>query len=180
VTRAVRSWILPSLSLVGIALALVAALIVGSRQPPSQPVIRMSPSPPIGTREAVMAAISHYYDVEARARQSGDAGLIDAVTTGPASLASQNFKAFVAEEAAMNRRTVILENRFDKWAVTLSGTTAEANFSFWLVGHDIAADSSRPVEADGPSQKRRYRMSLELSGSSWLVRQRDLLGPDAS
>ena len=47
-----------------------------------------------------MAAVRHYYQVEAEARKTGNADLIDPVTTGHSSLASQNFHVFIAEQAA--------------------------------------------------------------------------------
>jgi len=50
-----------------------------------------TPSVDLHSKEAVMAAVRNYYDVEAEARKTGNADLIDPVTLGHTSLASQNF-----------------------------------------------------------------------------------------
>ena len=127
-----------------------------------------------------MAAIRHYYDVEAEARKTGNGSPIDSVTTGPNSLASQNFKAFIAQQTGINRRSVILENHFSDWSIKESGDEATASYTFWLQGHDTDAASGEPVEPDNITSKRDYRILLALSEGRWLVQERQLLGPHAS
>jgi hypothetical protein len=148
----------------------------GSAGPSPSP----TPSLDIHSKEAVMAAIKHYYDVEALARKTGNADLIDSVTIGHASLASQNFHAYVADQAAKGHRSVILESYFADTAIQVSSETATASFTFWLKGHDTDATTGRAVELDNLSRKSHYRMTLQLVQGHWLVVERDLLFQDAA
>ena len=58
-----------------------------------------TPSVDLHSKEAVMAAVRHYYDVEAEARKTGNADLIDAVTIGHNSIASRTF-----DSSSLSRR----------------------------------------------------------------------------
>jgi len=132
------------------------------------------------SREAVIAAVKHYYEVEAEARRTGNADLIDPVTIGHNSIASQNFHAYVAELATQGKRSIILQNYYSDWATSIIGDKATVTFTFWLKGHDIAASTGEPDETDMLTRKSHYRMILELLQSRWLVSERDLLSQDAA
>jgi hypothetical protein len=133
-----------------------------------------SPSVDIHSKEAVMAAVRHYYQVEADARKTGNADLIDPVTTGHASLASQNFHAFVAEQAAQGKRSAVVRNYFRDWQVGISSDKATVTYTFWLTGHDTDL-SGNSIEPDNTTTKGSYRMLLRLTGAHWLAVERDLL-----
>ena len=174
-TGSVRTWIPAAVVAVVIATLLGAAAAFGLRHPNSASAPAMRPSPDLHSPEAVMAAVRHYYEVEAKARKTGDGSLIDSVTTGPDSLASQNFKAFIAEQTAANRRSVILENHFDGWTISTTGDGATAIYSFWLRGHDLDAGSGQAVEVDSLTSKGRYRMHMQFARGRWLSSERQLL-----
>lgn len=133
-----------------------------------------TPSVDLHSDAAVIAAIRHYYDVEAEARKTGNADLIDAVTLGHASIASQNFHEYVREQAALGKRSVVIANHFRGWQITVSANQATANYVFWLTGHDTSATGA-PLEANMDTSKGSYRMTLELLAGAWLVNERDLL-----
>jgi hypothetical protein len=133
-----------------------------------------SPSADIHSKEAVIAAVKHYYDVEAQARKTGNADLIDPVTIGHASLASQNFRAYVAEQAAQGKRSVVVHNYFADWHVAIDRDKATATYSFWLAGHDTDL-SGKAIEPDNTTSRGLYRMRLQLTRGIWLVAERDLL-----
>jgi hypothetical protein len=135
-----------------------------------------SPTPTVDlhSKEAVIAAIKHYYEVEAESRKTGNADLIDAVTIGHNSIASQNFHAFIAEQTAKGRRGVVLENYYADWATQALSDTATAQYKFWLRGYDTDLAGKR-VEPDNTTTKGSYRMQLQLLGGHWLVAERDLL-----
>jgi len=104
-----RAWI-PA---VAVAILMAAGLGLAAYLGLRYSTTATTPSPALSfdlhSKEAVVAAIRHYYEVEAKARETGNGSLIDAVTTGAGSLASQNFKAFIAAQAAANRRSVVVE-----------------------------------------------------------------------
>jgi hypothetical protein len=133
------------------------------------------PSVEIHSKEAVIAAVKHYYDVEAEARKTGNADLIDPVTIDHASIASQNFHAFIAEQTAKGKRSVTANNYYQDWAVSVRGDTAEANFTFWAKGHDVDLKTGQPLEADVTTSKGRYLMKLQLRTGAWLAVERQLL-----
>jgi hypothetical protein len=118
--------------------------------------------------------VKHYYDVEAEARQSGNADLIETVTFGRASLASQNFHAFIAEQTSLGRHGVVLHNYYRDWHVAISGVDATVMYTFWLTGHDTDL-SGKPIETDNTTTRGTYRMRLQLVGARWLAVERDLL-----
>jgi hypothetical protein len=142
--------------------------------------ISPTPSVALHSKEAVVAAIRHYYDVEAEARKTGNADLIDAVTIGHNSIASQNFHAYVSEQAARGKRSIILQNYYADWVTSISGDKANVNFTFWLKGHAINASTGQAVEADMLTRKSHYQMLLQLVQGRWLVSERDLLSQDAA
>jgi hypothetical protein len=135
-----------------------------------------SPTPSIDlhSKEAVIAAIKHYYEVEAEARKTGNADLIDVVTIGHNSIASQNFHAFIAEQTDKGRRGVVIQNYYADWATQIASDTATAEYKFWLRGYDTDLSGTR-VEADNTTTKGAYRTQLQLMGGHWLVAERDLL-----
>ena len=131
----VRAW-LPATAVavvlaVGLGVAAYFSLVRGSAGSTPAP----NPSVDIHSKEAVMAAVRRYYQVEAEARKTGNADLIDPVTTGHASLASQNFHAYVAEQAAQSKRSVVVRNYFRDWQVAVDSEQATATYTFWLTGH---------------------------------------------
>jgi hypothetical protein len=136
-----------------------------------------SPTPTVDLHSAaaVMAAIRHYYEVEDRARESGNPSLIDSVTIGHDSLASQNFQAFISDQTAKGKRSVTVANYYSDWSVSLSGDQATAGYIFWARGHDVDISSGRPLEADVTTTKGSYRMTLQLHGGAWLAVERQLL-----
>jgi hypothetical protein len=134
-----------------------------------------SPSVDIHSKEAVMAAVRHYYQVEADARKTGNADLIDPVTIGQGSVASENFHVFIGQQNAKNRRASIDHNYFSDWEIQLGRDRTSARYKWWLHGHDTDASSGNPVEPDMTSTKGIYRATLELRGSQWLVAEVQLL-----
>ena len=133
-----------------------------------------TPSVEIHSKEAVIAAVKHYYDVEAEARKTGNADLIDALTVGHTSLASQNFHAFIAEQTALGRRGVVLHNYYRDWQVSVAPEQATVTYTFWLTGHDTDL-SGKPVESDNTTSKGSYRMRMRLVRAHWLAVERDLV-----
>jgi hypothetical protein len=133
-----------------------------------------TPSVDLHSKEAVMAAVRNYYDVEAEARKTGNADLIDAVTIGHNSIASQNFHVFIAELTAKGKRSVVVQNYYAGWTVEIAGATATVNYKFWLRGHDTDL-SGKPVEPDNNTSKGSYRMRLQVVGGQWLAVERNLL-----
>lgn len=123
----------------------------------------------------MIAAVKHYYDVEAQARRTGNADLIDPVTLDHTSIASQNFHVFVAQQEAKNRRAAIDRNYFSDWSVALSDTGATARYLWWVHGHDTDAHSGAAVEADGFSTKGRYSAGLGFHHGRWLIAEVQLL-----
>jgi hypothetical protein len=176
VNGSVRTWIPATLVAVVVAALLGVGAYFALNRANSTPKSSVSPSPDIHSKAAVMAAIEHYYDVEAEARKTGNGDLIDSVTTGPNSLASQNFKTFIAQESATNRRSVITENHFEAWNVDMTATTAIVSYSYWLRGHDIDPKTATPLEADTTLPKRTYHMTVVLKDGRWLVQERQLVG----
>ena len=139
-----------------------------------------TPSVDLHSKEAVMAAVRNYYDVEAEARKTGNADLIDPVTLGHTSLASQNFHVFIAQQAAANRRSIIDHNYFSDWSVTLTAAGATASYRWWLHGHDSDATTGQRVEADMTSTKGAYRATLVLQNVHWLLSEVQLLQDNVS
>lgn len=171
----VRAW-LPATAVaaflaVGLGAAAYFSFVRGSAGSGPAP----SPSTDIHSKEAVMAAVRHYYEVEAEARKTGNADLIDPVTIGHASLASQNFHVFINQQSAKNRRAAIDHNYLSDWAIALSGDHATASYDWWLHGHDTDASSGTAVEPDMTSTKGMYRATLELRAGRWLVAEVQLL-----
>jgi hypothetical protein len=170
----VRAW-LPATAVaavlaVGLGAAAYFTLARGSAGPAPAP----SPIVDIHSKEAVMAAVRHYYDVEAEARKTGNADLIDPVTIGHESLASQNFHAYIAEQAAQGKRSVVVRNYFRDWQVAINKDQSTATYTFWLAGHDTDL-SGKAIEPDNTTTRGSYRMRLQLSGRLWLAVERDLL-----
>jgi hypothetical protein len=174
-----RTWIPAAVVAVAVAALLVAGAWLGLRQVRAP----AAPSPGAGadihSAEAVMAAVRHYYDVEAEARRTGNADLIDGVTTGPDSLASQNFKRFVAQEQSKNRRSVIVENEFSGWSVTVQLASATVEYVLALRGHDTDL-AGLAIESEMTIPKEDYRIFLDLRDARWLVRERLYLGRHAA
>jgi hypothetical protein len=134
-----------------------------------------SPTVDIHSKEAVIAAVRHYYDVEAEARKTGNADLIDPVTTGHASLASQNFHVFVADQTRRGKRSINVANFFTDWSVVASGDRAAVQYTFWARGHDIEYKTGTPLEPDVTTTKGSYAMTMELRMGVWLAVERRLL-----
>ena len=134
-----------------------------------------TPSPDIHSKEGVIAAVKHYYNIEAEARKTGNADLIDPVTIGPASLASQNFHAFIAEQTAKGKRSVTARNYYNDWAVSFGGDRTEARYTFWATGHDIDLATGGALEADVTTSKGKYLMTMQLKRGVWLAVERQLL-----
>ncbi len=173
-TGSVRAWVPATLVALllatGIGAAAYFALSRGTSGSASA-----TPSVDLHSTAAVIATIRHYYDVEAEARKTGDADLIDPLTLGHTSLASQNFHVFVSQQAAANRRSVIDHNYFSGWSVTFAAAGATASYKWWLHGHDSDATTGRPVEADVTTTKGSYRAKLVLQSARWLISEVQLL-----
>ncbi|MFY9616142.1 MAG: hypothetical protein WAT58_12155 [Candidatus Dormiibacterota bacterium] len=162
------------MALVVAALLGVAAWF-GLRQADTRVVVVPSASVDIHSPEAVMAAVRHYYEVEAEARRTGNGDLIDAVTSGHDSIASYNFRLFIQQEAIKKHRSVTLETHLEKWAVTLDADRASATYVLWLRGHDTDSLTGDAVEPDQNTTKGAYRMDLRLGSGAWKTDQRQLL-----
>jgi hypothetical protein len=129
-----------------------------------------SPTPTVDphSKEAVIAAIKHYYTVIDQARSTGNAALIDTVSqTGTPS--NNNLKQFLQEQAARNRRGVATAEYFGSWSVEIVGDRGRVQYTNWSTGHDIDATTSKAVEADMTTSKGRYAASLVFVSGRWLV-----------
>lgn len=169
-----RVWIPGFVLVVAVAILLIAmALNSHSSTQGLPPGADTSPTPEAS--QAVEAAVMRYYQVAADARRSGRADLIDGATTGPASLASVNFKNFVAEQAAKGRRSMVLQNHFADWQILIDRDIATAHFNFWLTGHDIDLQSGRSLEGDMDTPTTSKVVQLALVGGSWLVATENLI-----
>jgi hypothetical protein len=138
------------------------------------------PSVEIHSKEAVIAAVKHYYAVTDKARETGDVNSAGSVTTGPGTPAFENFKEFVRQEAAKNRRSVTVADRFGDWNIQLAATTAVAQYSLLQRGHDIDIATGKAVEADQTTTKGFYSATLNLVGQSWLLFDKTLLHEEPS
>jgi hypothetical protein len=127
-----------------------------------------SPTVDIHSKEAVMAAVRHYYRVIDEARATGRAELLDSVAQ-KGSTANNNLRQFLREQAARNRKGLAKAEYFDGWAVQVTGDHATAQYTNWSTGHDIDATTSAPLEADLTTAKGRYSASLTLSLGRWLI-----------
>ena len=134
-----------------------------------------SRSADIHSKEAVVAAVKHYYQIEAQARKTGNADLIDPVTTGHASLASQNFHVFIADQTSRGKRSISVGNYFKDWSVVVSADKAAVQYTFWARGHDIDFITGTPLEHDVTTSKGTYRLRMALKGGIWLAVERQLL-----
>jgi hypothetical protein len=139
-----------------------------------------SPTPTVDlhSKQAVIAAIKHYYAVEDRARQTGDLRLMLAVTAGPGTPAYENFKAYLLEQSQLGRRAVTVSDQLTAWAITTSGETAIAWYTLVQRGHDTSAMNGQAIEPDMSTPASHYKATMHLYGRTWLVYQRDLLGHD--
>jgi hypothetical protein len=127
-----------------------------------------TPSPDIHSKEAVIAAVKHYYTVLDQARGTGNEALIDTVAQ-EGSTANNNLKSFLREQAARNRRGVAKAEYFENWAIEVQGERAQVKYTNWSTGHDIDATSSAPLEPDTTTTKGRYSGSFLLGGGRWLA-----------
>ena len=126
VRGSVRAWLPATAVAVALAVGLGAAayfsLVRGSAGSAPAP----SPSVDIHSKEAVMAAVRHYYQVEDKAGETGDMHLIVAVTTGPGTPAYENLKEYFREQAAKNRNSIITKDDFRDWQVAIDTDRAAA------------------------------------------------------
>ncbi len=169
-----KAWIPATLVAIVLAVGIGAAAYVSLGRGTSGSTFP-SPTLDLHSDAAVIAAIKHYYDVESEARKTGNADLIDPVTLGHASIASQNFHTYVAEQAALGRRSVTVAAYYSNWKVRVSGQSATVFYLFWARGHDINSTTGAAIEADMTTTKGSYRMTLQLTSGTWLVAERDLL-----
>jgi hypothetical protein len=139
-----------------------------------------SPTPTVDphSKEAVIAAIKHYYEVEDTARQTGDLRLMLAVTAGAGTPAYENFKAYLLEQSQLGHRAFTLSDQLTAWAITMSGETAIARYTLVQRGHDTSAITGQAIEPDMSTPASHYKATLHLYRRTWLVYERDLLGRD--
>jgi hypothetical protein len=135
----------------------------------------LSPTLDLHSDAAVIAAVRAYYGAEDKAGETGSVELVRSLTTGPGTPAYENLKQYFIQQAAKNRHSVTVSDRFGDWRVAISGSRATANYSLVQVGHDTDASSGMPVEADVTTPKAAYRATLQLIGNRWLLYERDYL-----
>jgi hypothetical protein len=137
-----------------------------------------TPSVDLHSNEAVMAAVRHYYDVEDKARETGDLTLIVGVTEGPGTPAYENFKAYLKEQSGIGHHAVTVSDRLSAWAITLDEQSATASYTLVQRGHDTNATTGKPIEPDMSTPPSHYKAVLHLHGQTWLIYERELLGHD--
>ncbi len=143
------------------------------------PLASSSPTPSSGEQEAVLTqAIRHYYQVFDQVRASGDASLINAVTD-PDGVDRSNVLAFVADQRARHRLSVITSDVFSKWKFTVSGSQATVRFDHQISGYDIDSTTRQPVESPTTLPPDHIVMELRLHDTAWLVFNRQVV-PNAS
>jgi hypothetical protein len=173
-----RRWIpatVVALAVIGLLSVLAARGLSSTISSTTKPTAPVSPSPSLHSKEAVIAAIAHYYDAEFRARQTGDLTAIRALTVDEGSPAYLNLKEYVSEQLQLGKRSVTVADHFADWDINISGDRAIAVFTFWARGHDISVTTGQPLESDMTTPKGHYKASLRLVGGEWLLFQRDLL-----
>ena len=180
VRGSVRAW-LPATAVaavltVGLAAAAYFSLVRGSAGSGPAP----SPSTDIHSKEAVMAAVRHYYEIEDKAGETGNIRLILAVTTGPGTPAYENLKQFFREQGVKNRNSIITRDDFSDWSVAITDTTAVVQYGIVQHGHDIDATTRQPVEADTKTTKGIYKATMKLTRQAWLMHERKLISDAAS
>ena len=134
-----------------------------------------SPSADIHSKEAVIAAVKHYYQVEDKAGETGDMQLLLAVTTGPGTPAYENLKEYFREQAAKNRHSIITKDDFSEWKVAVTESMAVVQYGVVQHGYDIDATTRQAVEADTKTTKGIYEATMRLKGYAWLMQERRLL-----
>jgi lipoprotein-anchoring transpeptidase ErfK/SrfK len=161
---------------VGLGAAAYFSLVRGSAGSAPAP----SPSVDIHSKEAVMAAVRHYYQVEDKAGETGDMHLIVAVTTGPGTPAYENLKEYFREQAAKNRNSIITKDDISDWSVVITDSTAVIRYGIVQHGHDIDATTRQAVEADTKTTKGIYKATMKLKGQVWLMHERQLINDAAT
>lgn len=133
------------------------------------PFVAAAPTPTPNQQEAALIqAIRHYYDVFNQVRSTGDASLIDSVTD-PEGVDRSNVQAFVAQQRANHRLSVITADDFSKWKIKLTATVAIATFDLTISGYDIDASTRQPIESPTTLPPSHITMELRSHDSRWLV-----------
>lgn len=115
-----------------------------------------------------MQAVRHYYQVLDQVRATGDASLIDSVAD-PDGVVRSNIQAFLAEQRAKGRLSIITADAFSKWRFKINGTVAIVAFDHQISGYDIDATSRQPVESPTTLPPDHMVMDLRHHDSGWLV-----------
>jgi len=125
-----------------------------------------------------MQTVRHYYQVFDQVRATGDASLIDSVTD-PDGVDRSNVQAFVAEQRAKNRLSIITADVFSKWKFSINGNVATVSFDHQISGYDIDPATRQPVESPTTLPPDHIVMELRRHDPGWLVFNRQLV-PNAS
>jgi hypothetical protein len=143
------------------------------------PLASSSPTPSSNEQEALLTqAIRHYYEVFDQVRANGDASLINAVTD-PDGVDRSNVLAFVADQRAKHRLSVITADIFSKWKFAVHGSQATVSFDHQISGYDIDSTTRQPIESPTTLPPDRIAMELRLHDTRWLVFNRQVV-PNAS
>lgn len=176
----VRTWIPATLVALVVAALIGAGAYFALNRANSTSKAGTSPSADIHSKEAVMAAVQHYYDVENTARRTGAIDPMSSVTGGPGTPAFENLRTFLADQAKKGHRSTSVSDRITDWAITLDGDSADASYVLVQVGHDIDASSGQPVEADMTTPRTHYRAAMRLRDRVWIMFDRQLIGRDSA
>jgi hypothetical protein len=139
------------------------------------PLNRASATPTANHEEtALMQAVRHYYQVLNQVRASGDISLIDSVTD-PDGVDRSNVQAFMADQRAKGRLSIITADVFSKWRFTIDGRVATVSFDHQISGYDIDAATRQPVESPTTLMPTHMVMELRHHDSGWLVFNRQTI-----
>jgi hypothetical protein len=121
-----------------------------------------------------MRAVEHYYQAFNQVRSTGDASLIDPVTD-PAGVDRSNVQAFVADQRARHRLSIVTSDKFSKWNFKVNGTVATVDFDHQITGYDIDSTTRQPVESPTTLPPDRIAMELRHHNDGWLVFNRQVV-----
>jgi len=125
-----------------------------------------------------MQTVRHYYAVLNQVRATGDISLIDSVTD-PDGVDRSNVQAFMADQRAKGRLSIITADVFSKWRFTFDSHVATVSFDHQISGYDIDASTRQPIESPTTLAPTHMVMELRHHDSGWLVFNRQTI-PNAS
>jgi hypothetical protein len=143
--------------------------------PACNPFNRASATPTPNDQEAaLMQAVRHYYQVLNQVRATGDISLIDSVTD-PDGVDRSNVQAFMADQRAKGRLSIVTADVFSKWRFNVDARGATVSFDHQISGYDIDAATRQPVESPTTVTPTHMVMELRHHDSGWLVFNRQTI-----